>query len=248
MKELTPDEVRSFQQGRGLTVTGLIDEVTSRALEEARWKLGDRSLHITTPSLMHGDDVATLQNRLVEMGFDCGRVDGVYGTRTSTAVSEFQKSVGVTVDGKCGPATIIALLRLTTIVSGGAPIRLREDVSQKNRGPALADKVIVLDPSNGGKNRGVTGFGIEEAEIVYDIAQRLEGRLLALGVSVFLTRGKDNCPTQQERVDLANKTSADLVISFHVDRYQNQSAHGVATYYYGSDMHSLNSVVGERFA
>lgn len=143
MKELTPDEVRSFQQGRGLTVTGLIDDVTSRALEEARWKLGDRSLHITTPTLMHGDDVATLQNRLVEMGFDCGRVDGIYGTRTSSAVSEFQKSVGVTVDGKCGPATIIALLRLTTIVSGGAPVRLREDVSHKNRGPALADKIIV---------------------------------------------------------------------------------------------------------
>jgi N-acetylmuramoyl-L-alanine amidase len=140
------------------------------------------------------------------------------------------------------------LLRLTAIVSGGAPIQLRENVAQKNRGPALAEKVIVLDPSNGGDNRGVTGFGIEEADIVYDVVQRLEGRLLALGVSVFLTRGKDNCPTQQERVEFANKTSADLVISFHADRYPNESAHGVATYYYGSDLHSLHSVVGERFA
>ena len=130
MKELSSDEIRSFQQARGLTVTGLIDEVTSRALEEARWKLGDRSLHITAPTLMRGDDVATLQNRLVEMGFDCGRVDGIYGARTSDAVREFQKSVGVSVDGKCGPATIIALLRLTTIVSGGAPIQLRESVNQ----------------------------------------------------------------------------------------------------------------------
>ena len=65
---------------------------------------------------------------------------------------------------------------------------------------------------------------------------------------MFLTRGKDNCPTQQERVDLANKTSADLLISFHADRYPTESAHGVATYYYGSDLHSLHSVVGERFA
>jgi N-acetylmuramoyl-L-alanine amidase len=248
MNELSPEEIRSFQQARGLTVTGILDAVTVRAIEEARWNLGDRSLHLTSPQLMRGDDVATLQNRLMEMGFDCRRVDGIYGSRTSVAVSEFQKSVGVTVDGKCGPATIIALLRLTTIVSGGSPLKLRESAIQKNRGPALAEKIIVLDPSNGGTNRGVVNLNFEEAEIVYDIAQRLEGRLLALGASVFLTRGKDNCPTQQERVDLANKTSADLVLSFHTDRYSNENAHGVATYYYGSDLHSLHSVVGERFA
>jgi N-acetylmuramoyl-L-alanine amidase len=188
--------------------------------------------------MMRGDDVAALQARLTEMGFNAGRVDGIFGERTESAVKEFQKSVGIKVDGKCGPATIIALIRLTKIVSGGAPTQMRETAAQRNRGPALANKVIVIDPA----------FGEFESEIVYDIAQRLEGRLLALGVSVFLTRGKDNCPTQQERVDLANKTSADLVISFHVDRYPTQSAHGVATYFYGSDIHSLHSVVGERFA
>jgi len=73
---------------------------------------------------MRGDDVAALQSRLTEMGFDCGRVDGIYGSRTEAAVKEFQKSAGATVDGKCGPATIIALIRLTKIVSGGAPSAL----------------------------------------------------------------------------------------------------------------------------
>ncbi len=52
---------------------------------------------------MRGDDVALLQTRLTEMGFDCGRVDGVFGLRTESAVRDFQKSVGVKVDGKCGP-------------------------------------------------------------------------------------------------------------------------------------------------
>jgi len=248
MKELTPDEVRSFQQGRGLTVTGLIDDVTSRALEEARWKLGDRSLHITTPALMHGDDVATLQNRLVEMGFNCGRVDGIYGPRTSSAVSEFQKSVGVTVDSKCGPATIIAVLRLTTIVSGGAPVRLREDVSHKNRGPALADKVIVLDPSWGGEFTGENENGVVEAEVVFDLAQRLEGRLIALGVNVVLTRSAKNSPLEKDRIQVANSVSADLVIALKVDTYKNENANGVATYYYGRDDQGVSSVVGARFA
>jgi len=46
MKELSPDEIRSFQQERGLHVTGELNDATLRALEEARWKLGDRSLYL----------------------------------------------------------------------------------------------------------------------------------------------------------------------------------------------------------
>ena len=41
--------VKAFQQERGLTATGLINQITQRALEEARWRLGDRVLSLTTP-------------------------------------------------------------------------------------------------------------------------------------------------------------------------------------------------------
>ncbi len=240
--------IRDFQQSRGLSVNGIVNSVTLRALEEARWKLGDRSLFLQVSPLMRGDDVATLQGRLTEMGFDCGRVDGVYGLRTENAVREFQKSVGVSVDGRCGAATITALMRLTRTVSGGAPVILRESAVQKNRGPSLANKIIVLDPSCGGSDLGITGRGCTESEIVYDIAQRLEGRLLALGVSVFLTRGLTNAPSEMERISFANETKADLILSFHADTYSNEKAHGISTYYYGSGAHGIHSVVGERFA
>jgi N-acetylmuramoyl-L-alanine amidase len=238
MKEMSPDEIRSFQQERGLHVTGELNESTLRAFEEARWKLGDRSLYLQQSPFMRGDDVAALQARLTEMGFHCGRVDGIFGLMTEAAVKEFQKSVGVVVDGKCGPATIIGLLRLTKIVSGGAPAALRESALQKNRGPALANKVIVIDP-------GSTEY---EKEIVYDIAQRLEGRLLALGASVFLTRGTQNSPTEAERIAFTNKNGADLLISLHIDSHTNPDAHGVATFFYGNDQHGVHSIVGERFA
>ena len=238
MKEKTPDEIRSFQQERGLHVTGELNEQTLRALEEARWKLGDRSLYLQKPPLMHGDDVAALQSRLTEMGFHSGRVDGIFGPMTESAVKEFQKSVGVAVDGKCGPATIIALLRLTKIVSGGAPAALRESAVQKNRGPALANKVIVIDP----------GSEEHERDIVFDVARRIEGRLLALGASVFLTRGASNNPNESERITFTNNNKADLLISLHVDRHQNPEAHGVATFFYGNDQHGVHSIVGERFA
>ena len=238
MKEMSPDEIRSFQQERGLHVTGELNDQTQRALEEARWKLGDRSLYLQQSPYMRGDDVAALQARLTEMGFHCGRVDGIFGAMTEAAVKEFQKSVGVVVDGKCGPATIIGLLRLTKIVSGGAPAALRESALQKNRGPALANKVIVIDP----------GSADYEKEIVYDIAQRLEGRLLALGASVFLTRGTQNNPAEAERIAFTNTSGADLLISLHIDSHTNPEAHGVATFFYGNDQHGVHSIVGERFA
>lgn len=238
MKELSPDEIRSFQQERGLHVTGELNESTLRALDEARWKLGDRSLYLQPSPMMRGDDVATLQVRLTEMGFNAGRVDGIFGALTESAVKEFQKSVGAKVDGRCGPATIIALLRLTKTISGGAATTLRENAKQKNRGPALANKVIVLDP----------GSSDGESEITFDIAERIEGRLLALGASVFLTRGAHNNPSEEERIAFTNKNGADLLISLHCDYQSTPAAHGVATFFYGSEAHGVHSVVGERFA
>jgi len=225
--------VKTFQQQRGLTVSGVVDAITLRSLEEAKWKLGDRTLAIEAP-LLRGDDVAQLQSQLSEMGFNCGRVDGIFGSLTEKAVQEFQKSVGVKVDGRCGPATIISLMRLKKIVSGGAPVALREEVRRADRGPALSNKVVVIDPA-------------QTSELL-DLAGRLEGRLLALGVNVFLTTSGVLNPDEHERIDIANKAAPDLIISLHQDRYPNKNAHGVATYYYGSDSHGIHSIVGERFA
>ena len=183
---------------------------------------------------MRGDDVAALQSQLSEMGFNCGRVDGIFGSDLESAVMEFQKSVGVKVDGRCGPATILSMMRLKKIVSGGTPIALRDATNRAQRGPSLSGKVIVIDPS--------------DSPDLFDLTQRLEGRLIALGVNVFITRTNSSSPSETERIEVANAASADLVISLHQDRYINESAHGVATYFYGSDSHGVHSIVGERFA
>jgi N-acetylmuramoyl-L-alanine amidase len=241
--------IRAFQQERGLTASGIANAMTIRALDEARWKLGDRTLQLIQGApLMRGDDVATLQSRLVDMGFDCGRVDGIFGARTEAAIKEFQRSAGVVVDGLCGPATVMALMRLMRTVSGGAPSALRDQVKREKRGPVLADKVIVLDPSWGGTTVGREANGVNESDIVFDVAQRIEGRLIALGVSVYLTRNTERSPLEPERIAFANSVNADLVISLHVDSYKNDRAQGVATYFYGSDQHGIHSIVGERFA
>ena len=242
------EAIKAFQQERGLTATGLVNEITQRALDEARWRLGDRILLLGTQSLMRGDDVSTLQERLIQMGFNCGRVDGVYGVKTEAAVKEFQKSVGIVFDGKCGPSTLISLMRLVKTVQGGAPSALRESVKHSVRSPALANKVVVIDPSWGGEFAGESFHGVNESEVVFDLAQRLEGRLLALGVNVVLTRSAKNSPLEKERIEIANSVNADLLIALKVDSYKNENANGVATYYYGRDDKGVHSVVGERFA
>ena len=240
--------IKAFQQERGLTATGVINEITARSLEEARFKLGDRVLVFNAAALMRGDDVSNLQDRLIQMGFNCGKVDGVYGASTEGAVKEFQKSVGILSDGRCGPATLISLMRLVKTVSGGAPSALRESVKHSVRSPALANKVIVIDPSWGGEFTGESANGVVESEIVFDLAQRLEGRLIALGVNVVLTRSANNSPLEKDRIKVANTVNADLVIALKVDSYKNEKANGVATYFYGRDDKGVRSVVGERFA
>ena len=56
-----------------------------------------------------GEAVTTLQNALNEAGYDCGKVDGIFGKNTQAAVKAFQKAKGLTVDGIVGRNTWTAL-------------------------------------------------------------------------------------------------------------------------------------------
>lgn len=243
--------VRGFQQDRGLSADGIVGSETYRALDEARWRLGDRVLFHAVNHPFAGDDVADLQQRMLEMGFDPGRCDGVCGPRTDRALREFQRNVGIAADGLCGPATLRALIRLERTVRGGHPQWMREAEQLHRAGPALAGKLVVIDPGHGGSDPGANGHGLAEAAVVEDVARRLEGRLAATGVAVYLTRGTDNEPTPAERASFANAVGADLLISLHLDRCGSPHGRGVATYFYGwgePGRSGGGSAVGERLA
>ncbi len=105
--------VEAFQYRRGLRVDGVCGSQTWAALVEAGRRLGDRFLYRRTP-MLRGDDVAELQQRLSALGFDTGRVDGIFGDLTSVALGEFQRNVGLPVDGIAGGSTVAELLRFGT--------------------------------------------------------------------------------------------------------------------------------------
>ena len=246
--------VRAFQQDRGLGVDGLVGDETWGALDASRWRLGARTLFHSVPDALVGEDVRTLQERLLEMGFDSGRPDSIYGPRTARAVAQFQREVGLTSDGSCGPQTMKALRQLGRKVVGGRPQWLREAEAFRRAGTNLVGKTIVIDPGHGGgDDQGVLvpdgPLRWSEADLVYDLANRLEGRLAAAGMRVHMTRGPKPAEPigSAERAGLANSLGADLLISLHLDGHDNEAADGVATYHYGTGS-GLSSTVGERLA
>ncbi len=248
--DLEVDEaVRYFQQQRGLTSDGIVGPETYRHLNEARWRLGDRTLAHTSSNMQFGDDVAQLQQRLLDMGFTPGRVDGIFGPATAQALSEFQRNMGLQPDGELGPVTLTVLLRLARTVVGGAPHVMRETEMLLRSGPALAGKVVVIDPGHGGNDAGVCVDGISEAEVVWEIARSLEQRLQTLGVRTHLTRQADSGGgDESRRAAFANATEADLLISLHLEGHHNPIAAGVASYYYGDESRSRWSHTGKQFA
>lgn len=56
-----------------------------------------------------GVNVVELQDILTELGYDCGAVDGIFGTKTYNALVRFQTDVQLDPDGVCGPRTWKAL-------------------------------------------------------------------------------------------------------------------------------------------
>jgi N-acetylmuramoyl-L-alanine amidase len=241
------DAVRAFQQHRGIPVDGVVGPQTFRHLDEARWTLGDRVLLFNPGHLMSGDDVLGLQQRLVNLGFDCGRPDGVFGVATDSAIREFQRNVGVDADGMCGPDTYRALQRLTrTVGEGELAAPLRERLTWDSARSGVAGKVVMLDPGGADADEQ---FAETEAAIIADVCARLEGRLAAVGTQVLLTRTP--APTlveENRRAAFANEMGADLLVSLHVERVQLPNANGISTFYFGDPRGGTHSFSGRHAA
>ena len=54
--------------------------------------------------------IATTQLKLKELGYEVGKVDGIYGKNTAAAIKAFQKNNGLTEDGYAGKDTINKML------------------------------------------------------------------------------------------------------------------------------------------
>jgi N-acetylmuramoyl-L-alanine amidase len=91
---------------------------------------------------------------------------------------------------------------------------------------------VVIDPGHGGHDPGAKTKGLTEADLVLDVALRLE-KLLSKqdGFEVVLTRRVDTFVPLEERTAIANREGADLFLSIHANASRNTAARGVETYF-----------------
>ena len=117
----------------------------------------------------------------------------------------------------------------TRIDEGSPPPKQKLSLAQQL---GLGVRKIVLDPGHGGKDPGASAFGLQEKNIVLDIAQRLAPILeKKTGAEVILTRNSDKYIALEERTAIANANEADLFISLHINAHPSPKVHGLETYY-----------------
>lgn len=85
-----------------------------------------------------------VQQRLKELGFYYGAVDGIFGSGTRSAVVAFQKSKGLTPDGIVGPATLKALGLSSSTTSNSQDVYLlAKCIHAEARGEPYVGQVAV---------------------------------------------------------------------------------------------------------
>lgn len=214
--------LRRFQADRGLRVDGSCGEQTWSALVEAGYGLGDRFLYRRS-TMLRGEDVAELQERLGSLGFDAGRVDGIFGPDTGRALEEFQANGGLTADGICGPDTIAALERLAA----------------RQAGPTSVARVREVERLRGGSgrlpgHRVIVGHAGEAGPLADGVARLLRDA----GADVIVVNHPDGSAQARE----ANEQAAVLYIGLRLAAHEDV---GHIAYY---AQRNWESVGGRRFA
>ncbi len=89
------------------------------------------------------NQIKTVQQKLKNWGYYTGSVDGIYGTKTKTAVKKFQKNNGLTVDGIVGSKTASALGMSLSSQSSNDLYLLAKCIHAEARGEPYVGQVAI---------------------------------------------------------------------------------------------------------
>lgn len=115
-----------------------------------------------------------------------------------------------------------------------------ESMEKEESIPVTADGfTVVVDAGHGGLDGGAIGCetGVVEAGLNLAVAQQVEAGLAANGVNVIMTRTDDNALDDTKRKDMAARRrilrteGVDLIVSIHMNKFNDRSVHGAMTYY-----------------
>jgi N-acetylmuramoyl-L-alanine amidase len=110
--------------------------------------------------------------------------------------------------------------------------------------------VVMIDAAHGGKDPGaVSQAGVSEQEIALSISKKLEKLLKQEGLRVELTRKNDTFVSLQNRIQLSQKSGADLLVSIHNNASRDFGDRGLTTFHQRQNPNSmlLDSLVHVEF-
>ncbi len=177
--DATEAAVRAFQAQNGLTVDGKAGPATIAKLNSSSAKKAPTTTTTNTPrptntpftSYKNGDtgaEIRKMQQRLKELGYLTGSVDGDFGDATEAAVRAFQARNGLTVDGKAGNATLNKLYSGSAKRAYAEPTRTPRPTATPTPRPTATPKAESL---NYYLEQGVSGARV----------RTLQNRLIELG-------------------------------------------------------------------
>jgi|GEM_PF-91996 len=162
----TEAAVKAFQSSRGLTPDGIVGPATWNQL---------LMVPPAFPILRRGSTgpyVTFVQQRLIDLGFSPGAVDGIFGSQTETAVRAFQTSRGLTADGVVGAATWNALFRAAPPLPPAPPTPPPPPYPVLRRGDVgpyvkILQQQLIANGYDPGPEDGVFGPQTEAAVIAF---------------------------------------------------------------------------------
>ena len=178
--ESTKKAVMAFQSAKGLTASGSADSATLAALgsggtiapavTSAPTAAPDAA--VTATLLKKGDrgeQVKSLQQNLILLGYLTGEADGQFGPATKAAVTAFQAASGLRADGQAGEKTLDAIASAVRAVSSAGTLRKG---SRGDAVRALQQKLIALGYLSGSAD-GIFGDSTTRAVMAFQTAQSL---------------------------------------------------------------------------
>ena len=165
-QDQTVAAVKKFQKAMGLTQDGVATPELQEKLyaQTAPKPTATPIQYKTLQKGSSGSPVKKVQNRLKELGYFTGTVDGKYQSQTVTAVKKFQKAIGVTADGI---ASVKLQEKLFSASAPSAPAATPAPTAK----PTAAPNATPVSSSDGTLSPGDSGA----------LVKKLQNRLKALG-------------------------------------------------------------------
>ena len=109
--------------------------------------------------------------------------------------------------------------------------KIERPIQARRTAPPNLFPMVVLDPGHGGQDTGAMCGGMLEKDLTLDVAQRLDRRLRAAGLSTLMTRGGDNYISLAERAAMTNRVQDCILVSIHFNDADKPVSTGIETYY-----------------